>query len=485
MHNLPKIVRDRMTTAPPVTHHPDADVLTAFAEKSLPALERDSVLEHLGRCRECRDVVALSLPEIATQTVIVPARTSWFSWPVMRWGFAAAGIVVVASLGILLYQGREHMSLASKTVRLEVATTAGQTQPITANPTHTEKQEEAKDKALSVAQSQGLAEPEAKLIAPKEPAPQAPSRINSYHGAVAGIGGPAIAGGAARFGPSAPANWQNNAQLQNNAQWQQKKLAVPQVQMPALVPAPAPANDQAASLASNLKTPSPNATEASGQAPAVSTYPQDLALQAKAAAPVPPLDYSRAKEPVLGAENAAPQPSETGAEAQELPIAREGGVSGRNFTQLAPVVPMPRWTISSTGSLQRSFDQGKTWQDVDVIATLVPSASGASFAFSAKTAVAKQKLAEANVPGLPTAPLIFRAVTAIGPEVWAGGSNAALFHSMDAGNHWTRVLPQSAGAVPAGDIVSVQFTDAQHGRILTSTGETWITPDAGQTWQKQ
>ena len=484
MHNLPKIVRDRMTTAPPVTHHPDADVLTAFAEKSLPALERDSVLEHLGRCRECRDVVALSLPEIATQTVIVPARTSWLSWPVMRWGFAAAGIVVVASLGILLYQGREHMSLASKTVRLEVATTAGQTQPITANPTHTEKQEEAKDKALSVAQSQGLAEPEAKLIAPKDNVRQSPNRSNAIHSYVGGAaGGGATAHGFTRFGPSPSANWQNNMQQNNSQLQEQKKLALPEGLVPMLAtgrPGVGPAG-----VASNRTSPSPNVSPASGQASTASTSAPDLALQAKAAAPGPPLDYTRAKEPVLGAENAAPQPSEAGAEAQELPIAREAGVSGRNFTQLAPVVPMPRWTISSTGSLQRSFDQGKTWQDVDVIATLVPSASGASLALSAKAAVAKQKLAEANVPGLPTAPLIFRAVTAIGPEVWAGGSNAALFHSMDAGNHWTRVLPQSAGAVPAGDIVSVQFTDAQHGRILTSTGETWITPDAGQTWQKQ
>ena len=485
MQNLPKIVRDRMTTAPPVTHHPDADVLTAFAEKSLSALERDSVLEHLGHCRECRDVVALALPEIDTQTVVARPRTAWLSWPVMRWGLAAAGIVVVASVGILRYQQNQQMSLASKqAANLEVATSVGPTQPITnANPTHTEMQEEAKDKAFPKAQGDATGQPETRMIAPKDNVPQAPNRVYSNRGSVAGVVGGAISNSGARFGPSPSANWQNNAQLQNDVQSQQKKLAMPQVRTPMPAPQRSPTNDQGASMASNMRSPAPN-PEAAAQDAAVATYSQDT-LQAKAAPPSAPLDYSRAKEPVLGAENAVPQPSEPGPETQDLPVERAGSLNGRNFTQLAALVAMPRWTISPTGSLQRTLDQGKTWQDVDVRANMVPSASGASLALSAQFSSDKQKLAEMKIPGPPAAPLIFRAVTAIGLEVWAGGTNAALFHSIDAGSHWTRVLPQSAGVVPTGDIVSVQFADGQHGRILTSTAETWTTSDAGQTWQKQ
>jgi photosystem II stability/assembly factor-like uncharacterized protein len=60
-----------------------------------------------------------------------------------------------------------------------------------------------------------------------------------------------------------------------------------------------------------------------------------------------------------------------------------------------------------------------------------------------------------------------------------------LYHSSDAGDHWLRVAPVSSGAMLTGDIVSLEFADLQHGKILTSTGEIWTTSDDGQTWQKQ
>jgi len=82
-------------------------------------------------------------------------------------------------------------------------------------------------------------------------------------------------------------------------------------------------------------------------------------------------------------------------------------------------------------------------------------------------------------------PMIFRAVAANGADVWAGGSSGLLYHSTDSGAHWIRVLPFSGGAILTGDVVSVDFPDALHGRVATSTPEVWLTSDAGQTWQKQ
>ncbi len=107
MQKVSKIVQDRLKAATPVVNHPDADVLTAFAEKSLPELERATVLEHLSRCPECRDVLALSLPAVEdAQTVLVPARGGWLTWPAIRWGAVAAGVVLVASFAVLQYQRR-------------------------------------------------------------------------------------------------------------------------------------------------------------------------------------------------------------------------------------------------------------------------------------------------------------------------------------------------------------------------------------------
>src|ERR1700694_4729119 len=62
MTEVPKIVYDRLRATLPELAHPEADLLSAFAEQALSATERDGVLEHLALCAECRDVVALALP---------------------------------------------------------------------------------------------------------------------------------------------------------------------------------------------------------------------------------------------------------------------------------------------------------------------------------------------------------------------------------------------------------------------------------------
>jgi photosystem II stability/assembly factor-like uncharacterized protein len=151
---------------------------------------------------------------------------------------------------------------------------------------------------------------------------------------------------------------------------------------------------------------------------------------------------------------------------------------------LASSTAVPRWTISSTGSLQRSFDQGFTWQAVNVNAAPAYFLDATAVQTSEKASRAKAKDAGKTSKRDDSSP-VFRAVTATGADVWAGGSGGALYHSPDAGNHWTRVMPTSSGAMLTGDIVSIEFPDTQHGKVSTSTGEIWTTNDAGQTWQKQ
>ncbi len=109
----------------------------------------------------------------------------------------------------------------------------------------------------------------------------------------------------------------------------------------------------------------------------------------------------------------------------------------------------PRWNLSSEGILQRSFD-GRTWQ-------AVPVADNA----------------------------IFRAVSAVGPEIWVGGNGGSLYHSSDNGQHWTQVKPAVNGSPLTADIVGIEFADAQHGKLTTSDHETWTTSDAGQSWTRE
>jgi len=105
----------------------------------------------------------------------------------------------------------------------------------------------------------------------------------------------------------------------------------------------------------------------------------------------------------------------------------------------------PRWSVSENGTVLRSTDAGRSWQTLRV-----------------------------------SEGIRFRAVAAVGQQIWAGGSEGALFHSSDGGHSWTR-LPLRVG----GDIMRVTFSDALHGSVETSAGETWTTSDGGRNWQRR
>jgi hypothetical protein len=129
-----------------------------------------------------------------------------------------------------------------------------------------------------------------------------------------------------------------------------------------------------------------------------------------------------------------------------------GSLIARNQTVLVQAggdSVVPRWTLSSDGTLLlRSFDNGNTWQSVPVAGRVV-----------------------------------FRALSALGPEVWIGGSAGALYHSSDSGQHWQKVEPSAGGRILVADILALEFTDPQHGKLTTANHEIWITADAGQSWQ--
>src|SRR5690349_5867138 len=110
MEKVPQIVSERLRAASSPVDHPDADVLTAFSEDSLRKSERAAVVEHLARCGECRDVIALALPPSdQVQETVHSASEGWLTWPVLRWGFVTAGIVAITSFGIMQYQRRSSM----------------------------------------------------------------------------------------------------------------------------------------------------------------------------------------------------------------------------------------------------------------------------------------------------------------------------------------------------------------------------------------
>lgn len=404
MNKLPQIVKARLGSRQPGADvHPDANLLAAFSEASLASTDRETVLQHLSACRDCRDVVALMTPEAETpqpsQTVWVPSR-----WRFMRWVAVTACVAVIGTAGLWQHQRRGQSQMA----KLERAIPTP-SQPPAAAPVSSE------EVAVNVAAAPKSEKLEARVEAKKAmPAPQ-------------------------------------------------ENLA--RKPMPAVVtPAPlAKQTDMIASLQDNAQPGAPSA--------------ENQAARSSGA-------FVRAK----------PAPGMAGMETVE--------VTGRNEVVAAPAAAVggpvvaggslapesaapPAWQISSNGSLQRSQDKGATWQDVAILPDATPGPNLTARAASTTADFHARVASTVPVQKAYAAKLEFRALYTSGSEIWAGGAAGALFHSVDSGSSWIRVMPASQLRVLTDDIVKINFDDSRHGSVTTSTHEVWTTSDGGLSWRQQ
>ena len=118
---LPKLVIERLRTSTAhrdaLQHgdagHPDADLLTAFQERSLTNPERVRVLHHLAGCADCRELLALSLPE--GEEIRIPstsaARFRFLRPPMFRWAAMASAVAVLA---VAVIVQRPHQTRACR-----------------------------------------------------------------------------------------------------------------------------------------------------------------------------------------------------------------------------------------------------------------------------------------------------------------------------------------------------------------------------------
>jgi hypothetical protein len=572
MQNVPNIVRDRLKAATPAVNHPDADVLTAFTERSLPALERSTVLEHLARCRDCRDIVALALPASEPLPATAPySPRAWLTWPALRWGCVAAGIIAIASFGALQYQRhlRPATLAARPSPRLEVAANEPKrsiaqfvaTPPPDQNAKSDQNAKKEKLQSPSVpafadsVDREAMADNDKKSATPADLAP-AKSAAAPVMGGSAG----ATIGGPLPHGPRLANQWQQPNMAQNQApvpmpsrayskqeqardrssaasqnadgsaesamatehaqpSWQapsqaDSAYAVGKAKPPVPLAAPgqiggyvvdptgavvsnarititpakpggsatARTNSQGAWLIAGLPT---GSYKAQAEAPGFRTTVLDLAYDS-----TQPSTYSFTLSPGSVSETVEVS------SAQSVQVQTEGATTGSVEVSQAPVngrqagqmaalspAPPPRWAINAAGALERSFDQGNTWQPVDVNTNLASAPASTGLEVISKTSRSKKDTGKTRERDASTP--VFRAVAAVGSDVWAGASAGALYHSLNAGNQWIRVFPVSPGATLTGDIIRLEFPDSQHGKISTSTSEVWITSDYGQTWQKQ
>jgi|SRR5437870_1568580 len=111
MIKLPKIVRSRLAQKMAETSaaHPDPNLLAAFAENSLLARERASVIVHLAECADCRESLALAFAarEPGLSPVTAQLASSSFgarlsgAW-LRRWRWVAMAAVACGVLAVAL-----------------------------------------------------------------------------------------------------------------------------------------------------------------------------------------------------------------------------------------------------------------------------------------------------------------------------------------------------------------------------------------------
>ena len=437
MSDVPKIVHDRLRASVPGCAHPDADVLTAFAEQALSGAEREGVVRHLSRCADCREVVALSIPPM--ETIALPtadregvpaAGTSggglraWFAWPNLRWAaMAAAGVVGVAVL--TFGPGKQHQSMVENvSQRAEKAAPSSdasakpvpplvdQVMPPAANP--------AKPDTSLAREARA-----SRMIAPQ------PLRAQSQ----------AATDSAAQFADQKRAD---SLESKGNFSSEAKRLTP---QAPAARAASVNGGMVASEQPEQMIGSSRETVEVNGAAEVVQSAPTEERLTARNEL-TPPIEKAKpaAKEeaqlkaqvPDSGTQNklaATYSNSDTAFALQKQRSTRSKDVAAQ-------------WSLAQ-GRLQRSLDAGATWQ----------------------TALQLQH------------PLL--SFGARGSDVWAGGQAGTLFHSTDSGTTWSMVQPSTKAESLSSDIVAIEVRSQAEIVLSTSNNESWTTIDAGKTWDKK
>lgn len=503
-NRIPELLRQRLQVSAEAAsdaEHPDPNLLAAHAEQSLRGAERAGVVEHLSHCKQCREVVALALPQVSAElpfpgrveAMALPRRDGakrrhWFTDESLLWARLAATVTVAIGIGITYYAVHDRNAELgpAPAIRASSAGANSQSGSFKPPPAGEKIRADIAGEANKSAPTDTLEKPphssrEASLAKVPAGPPATPARHEDKESQADAVSKKQITappsasqGAGGRLSAAETASAGAPSSLPVPVHTDKDKLKVsPAARVAA-------ADERAsASPADTLtqETFPPAAAEAAAKsagsgganAGAVSggIAPQMAGArrQTGVAEQPPPADSQAVLQAQAATESqdaAAPQTeqSQTLQAAGSQPKARNVARPGILDKSSAASHSSARWTISATGHLQR----------------LVAGTSG-TLAMSSQPETARGDARWTDVAVGRN--VVFRAVAAIGPNVWAGGSGHQIFYSHDDGIHWKRVPGQWQG-----DVTSIRLRDVLHGELQTTAGERWMTRDGGEHWSE-
>ncbi len=510
MTELPRIVRDRLReqASGRVELHPDADLLTAFCERTLTENERLQVMAHLALCADCRHAVALAVPPETMEAAHLHAEHKSHGYGWAHWFALAASVVVVAAAVMQIPRAtqsgselevatRERAPLQTTTPQAEgeagkladQVTAVNGPAPAVPKPAVTpaqgyefrvpsdDKNQFKRDQTSATTVGGDFREnkQQARVAAQPTAAPARSPDLQTGPGGGPGKG--VSAGVVGGLGSGAAGGIASPSAVRSG-----------RVDAPA---APPPAVSAAKPVAAEGAEENRRAAEAG-------KLKDGESVQSELAAGARDEDRQRAageSSDVVGQKEAAGKPAgsqvvldekartETPADRagyqqpEVLPMKKHPAETETSATKtesstlgsLARKMKAPlRWTVSSAGRVIRSLDGGKNWQPVAI------------------------------------APEVrFRAIAVLDGTVWAGGEGGALFHSSDSGQTWTQrslrvrgfkamesapattAPAQPAPPAPSFDIVRIDIAPGGRVTVATSDRQSFVSADAGQTWSQQ
>ncbi|HEY7403331.1 MAG TPA: YCF48-related protein, partial [Candidatus Angelobacter sp.] len=463
--------------------HPDADTLTALTEQLLPVAERQQVLAHLAACGQCREVFALSqpqLPELVPQPVFKPAPVSgWRKLFTPTFGLAgAAAAMAIVALVVSQNSQRSFQQQpkpeAKVTQPAEAA--ASKTQDSAGIPaSRPEAVQPALDKNESAAERARRDVPQSRAAGAASPArtaqPNATAANAPMNRGVLGHQADAVA---------------NQPVL--SADLRKKDYVNPGI-----------------IFAANATDNFGNSNGALPSAP----QPKASASETRLSASVPPQITIFQDIPTNTASNknnirimTPPQPPEHSSCPPCKVVEKGARAAWRRLPGAVPAINGNSLTFSAMGG-QKFSGQLQKEQPSELAAAPANSTgvdglqrfealsgramAGADTSSADSSAVAWKvmggKLVKSRGPAqwedaYPGASFQFLVVSSRGNDVWAGGTHASIIHSRDGGANWEA---PKLGDEASGSVVSILFSGSIV-QVRTSEGQSWSSSDGGKTW---